>query len=106
MSVVGFEYLIVRTSLTTCRGQETPGEDPHVVQQYTRNMVSGMQGSDPETYKIIATCKHYAAYDMESFQGTTRYEFNAEVTTQELTEYYLQPFMECVRAKVGSFMCS
>lgn len=71
-------------------------------------MVSGLQGgTQPDTYKIIATCKHYAAYDMEFWQGNNRYGFNAIVGTQDMTEYYLQPFQECARdTKVASIMCS
>lgn len=90
------------------RGQETPGEDTYVVKQYIKNMVAGLQGgTQPDTYKIIATCKHYAAYYMEFWQGNNRYGFNAVVGTQDMTEYYLQPFQECARdTKVGSIMCS
>ena len=36
-----------------------------------------------------------------------RYGFNAVVTQQDLSEYYLPPFQTCVRdAKVASVMCS
>ena len=90
------------------RGQDTPGEDTFVVKRYMRNMVTGLQGgSQPDTYKIIATCKHYAAYDMEFWQGNNRYGFDAIVNTQDMTKYYLQPFQECGRdTKVGSIMCA
>jgi beta-D-xylosidase 4 len=56
---------------------------------------------------VIATCKHYAAYDLERWQGITRHRFNAIVSLQDLSEYYLPPFRQCARdSKVGSFMCS
>ena len=56
---------------------------------------------------MIATCKHYAAYDLERWQGVKRYRFNAVVSSQDLSEYYLPPFQQCARdSKVGSFMCS
>jgi beta-D-xylosidase 4 len=56
---------------------------------------------------VVATCKHYAAYDLERWQGTTRHRFNAVVSLQDLSEYYLPPFQQCARdSKVGSFMCS
>lgn len=56
---------------------------------------------------MIATCKHFAAYDMERWQGITRHRFNAVVSLQDLSEYYLPPFQQCARdSKVGSFMCS
>ncbi|KAF7376335.1 Glycoside hydrolase family 3 protein [Mycena sanguinolenta] len=91
------------------RGQETPGEDSFHTAQYVYNLIQGLQGGiDPEPYiKIIAVCKHYAAYDMDDWGGIIQRQFNAIVTTQELSEYYLQPFQSCVRdAKVNGVMCS
>ncbi|KAJ6594119.1 glycoside hydrolase family 3 protein [Mycena capillaripes] len=91
------------------RGQETPGEDPLHTAQYVYHLVDGFQGGiDPEPYiKVIADCKHFAAYDMDDWGGIIQRQFNAIVTTQELSEYYLQPFQSCVRdAKVMSVMCS
>ncbi|KAJ7484280.1 glycoside hydrolase family 3 protein [Mycena latifolia] len=91
------------------RGQETPGEDPFHTSQYVLNLIDGLQGGiDPQPYvKVMADCKHFAAYDMESSNGISRHSFNAIVTQQELSEYYLPPFQSCVRdAKVMSVMCS
>ncbi|KAJ7702980.1 glycoside hydrolase family 3 protein [Mycena rosella] len=91
------------------RGQETPGEDSFHTARYVYNVVDGMQGGiDPEPYvKVMADCKHFAAYDMDDWDGIIQRQFNAIVTTQELSEYYLQPFQSCVRdAKVMSVMCS
>jgi len=57
--------------------------------------------------KVIATCKHFAAYDFEETQQVTRAGFNAIVSTQELSEYYLPPFKNlCCRDASGAFMCS
>lgn len=86
------------------RGPETPGEDPVRMQNYAYNLVRGLQGGiDPEEKQIIATCKHYAVYDVE--QGREEYDYSP--TTQELFEYYLAPFKTCARdAKVGAVMCS
>jgi beta-D-xylosidase 4 len=65
-----------------------------------------MQGTGP-THRVVATCKHYAAYDLENSGSTTRFNFNAKVSTQDLAEYYLPPFRQCARdSKVGSIMCS
>jgi beta-D-xylosidase 4 len=90
------------------RGQETPGEDPFHIQNYVYNLIDGLQnGIGPENPKIVATCKHFAAYDLENWEGNERYGFNAVVTTQDLSEYYLPPFKTCARdAKVNSLMCS
>lgn len=90
------------------RGQETPGEDPFHTSQYVFNLIQGLQGGiDPPNFKVAADCKHYAAYDLENWNGNNRMSFNAIVTPQDLSEYYLPPFQSCVRdAKVASVMCS
>lgn len=88
------------------RGSETPGEDPFRIKGYVKALIDGLQGTG-NTTKVIATCKHYAAYDLERWHGITRYEFDAVVTMQDLAEYYLPPFQQCARdSKVKSIMCS
>lgn len=90
------------------RRVETPGEDPFHVASYALAFTSGMEGpTDSPFKKIIATCKHAAAYDVDSWEGIDRYHFDANVSIQELAEYYMPPFEACARdAKVGSLMCS
>ncbi|KAG6908148.1 hypothetical protein DXG01_005909 [Tephrocybe rancida] len=91
------------------RGQETPGEDPYHISQYVLNHIDGLQGGiDSQPYfKIIADCKHYAAYDIENWEGHDRTSFDAQVTLQDLSEYCHPPFQSCVRdTKVASVMCS
>ncbi|OAX36323.1 glycoside hydrolase family 3 protein [Rhizopogon vinicolor AM-OR11-026] len=91
------------------RGQETPGEDPHHLAQYVYNLVVGLQGGlDPKPYyQVVSTCKHFAGYDLEDWEGNVRYGFNALITSQDLAEYYLSSFQSCYRdAKVGAAMCS
>ncbi|EAQ87168.1 hypothetical protein CHGG_03787 [Chaetomium globosum CBS 148.51] len=73
------------------RGSETPGEDILRVKRYAASMVRGLEGPGPER-RIVATCKHYAANDFEDWKGATRHNFNAEVSAQDLAEYYLSPF--------------
>lgn len=86
------------------RGMETPGEDPYHISQYVYNLVTGLQGGvDPSVPQIIATCKHYAVYDVED--GRDSNDLNP--TLQDLTDYFLAPFKTCARdAKVGAIMCS
>ena len=56
---------------------------------------------------MIATCKHYAANDFDNTTDVTRYGFDAKISTQDLSEYYLPPFKTCaVEQDVGAFMCS
>lgn len=85
------------------RGQETPGEDAFHAQQYTKQFIPGLQGPDKRNKQVIATCKHFAAYDLE----TGRYGNNYNPTPQDLADYYLAPFKTCVRdVDVGSVMCA
>ena len=90
------------------RGQETPGEDPFLTLQYVYALINGVQRGDDERYlKIAADCKHYAAYDLENWNGVNRFTFDAIVSDQDLLETYLPPFETCIRdAKVASIMCS
>ncbi|KAK7536545.1 glycoside hydrolase superfamily [Phyllosticta citricarpa] len=90
------------------RGQETPGEDPFHIASYVRALLNGLQGGvHPKYKKIIATCKHYLGYDIESWNGNWRYQFDAQVSAQDLSDYYSPPFASCARdANAGSFMCT
>ncbi|KAK0386815.1 hypothetical protein NLU13_6651 [Sarocladium strictum] len=90
------------------RGHETPGEDPFHIKSYVKSLLQGLQGGvNPQTLKIIATCKHFTAYDIEDWHGNERYGFDAIINSQDLAEYYMQPFQQCARdSKAGSFMCS
>lgn len=73
---------------------------------YTAAIVAGLEGNKA-IRKVIATCKHFAAYDLERWKDVVRYRFNAIVSLQDLTEYYLPPFQQCARdSKAGSIMCS
>ncbi|KAK8008826.1 hypothetical protein PG991_011377 [Apiospora marii] len=95
------------------RGQEVPSEDAYFASQYINELIPGLQGGGPSRdadnpyYKLVATCKHYAGYDIENWQGNQRYGFNAIITRQDLQDYYLAPFRACARdADAQSFMCS
>ncbi|KAF8452797.1 glycoside hydrolase family 3 protein [Boletus edulis BED1] len=91
------------------RGQETPGEDTLHLSNYMYNLVVGLQGGlDPSPYyQVVATCKHFAGYDLENWEENLCFKFNAVIATQDLSEYYLPPFQTCLRdAKAGAAMCS
>lgn len=89
------------------RGQETPGEDPYHLSSYVQALIRGLQGDPSDKYKrVVATCKHFVGYDIEDWAGNYRYQFDAQVSQQDLVEYYLPSFESCVRSNVGSFMCS
>ncbi|KAM0510863.1 hypothetical protein ACHAPE_010451 [Trichoderma viride] len=86
------------------RGMETPGEDAFRIQGYVLALISGLQGGiNPDFFRIIATCKHFAAYDIEN----NRMSNDLNPTQQDMADYYLPMFETCVRdAKVGSVMCA
>ncbi|KAK5019201.1 hypothetical protein LTR60_001198 [Cryomyces antarcticus] len=90
------------------RGQETPGEDPYHLSSYVHALIDGLQGGyDPKYKRVVATCKHFAGYDMETWNGNFRYQWDAHISSQDLVEYYLPPFQSCARdSNVGAFMCS
>ena len=74
---------------------------------YVHALILGLQGGeDPEIRKVTATCKHFAGYDIESWNGNLRYQNDVQISQQDLVEYYLVPFQACVQANVGAFMCS
>ncbi|KAI3342453.1 glycoside hydrolase superfamily [Ustulina deusta] len=59
------------------RGMETPGEDPLRVKNYVKYFVLGLEGP-PASYpkKTIATCKHFAGYDLENGNSSNRHSFS------------------------------
>ncbi|KAL4891592.1 putative exo-1,4-beta-xylosidase xlnD [Aspergillus ambiguus] len=91
------------------RGQETPGEDAYYLSSaYAYEYITGIQGGvDPEHLKLVATAKHYAGYDIENWDGHSRLGNDMQITQQDLSEYYMPPFVAATRdAKVHSVMCS
>lgn len=90
------------------RGQETPGEDPAVAARYAAAYVRGLQQPyDGNRLKLAACCKHFTAYDLDSWGGTDRFHFNAVVSPQDLEDTFNVPFRACVaRGRAASVMCS
>ncbi|KAJ6847379.1 putative beta-D-xylosidase 7 [Iris pallida] len=96
------------------RGQETPGEDPATSSKYAVSYVRGLQGdsfagggSSGGGLKVSACCKHFTAYDMDNWNGNTRYKFDARVSQQDLEDTYQPPFKSCVtEARASGVMCS
>jgi beta-glucosidase-like glycosyl hydrolase len=89
------------------RGQETPSEDPTLCATYAREFSMGLQGNDTRYLKSVATLKHLAGYDLEGFNGTDRFSFNAVISPGDLADYYLAPFQEGVQSgRAAGIMCS
>ena len=62
------------------RGQETYGEDPFLTGRMGVAFVTGMQGDDPQYYRVIATPKHFAVH---SGPESTRHTANVEVSKHD-----------------------
>ena len=68
------------------RGQETPGEDPFMTGRYAMLYVRGLQwdsfegGQTPQHLQASACCRHFTAYNLDRWNGVTRYRFNALVS--------------------------
>ena len=75
------------------RGQETYGEDPYLTSRIGVAFVRGLQGDDPEYFKVIATPKHFAVH---SGPESLRHRFDARTRTRDLYETYLPAFESCI----------
>ena len=103
---------------STVANRPTSPRDPHLTSRYAVNFVKGLQEGeeDPKHLKIIATCKHYFAYDVDAGDASygthkedtyDRHHFNAVVSKADLADYYLPAWEACAtEAKAGSIMCS
>lgn len=75
------------------RGQETYGEDPYLTSQIGISFIKGLQGNDPNYFKVIATPKHFAVH---SGPEPDRHHFNAVVNPRILWDTYLPAFEACI----------
>ncbi|GLT93833.1 hypothetical protein SLE2022_116070 [Rubroshorea leprosula] len=97
------------------RGQETPGEDPLLTGKYAISYVRGIQGDSFEGGKLgvadhlqaSACCKHFTAYDLDSWKGIGRFVFDARVSLQDLADTYQPPFESCIKeGRASGIMCA
>jgi beta-glucosidase len=86
------------------RGQETYGEDPFLTASMGLAFVKAMQGSDPHYFQTIATSKHFAVH---SGPESTRHQFDARPTEEDLNNTYLYAFKATLEpGGADSVMCS
>jgi beta-glucosidase len=86
------------------RGQETYGEDPYLTSRMGVAFIKGLQGDDPNYFKVIATPKHYAVH---SGPEPIRHEFDAIVDNRDLYETYLPAFEASIKeGGAFSIMCA
>jgi beta-glucosidase len=86
------------------RGQETYGEDPFLTARLAVAFVTGMQGTDPNYYRVIATPKHFAVH---SGPEPTRHFADIDVSRHDEEDTYLPAFRAAVvEGHAGSVMCA
>ena len=86
------------------RGQETFGEDPFLTARMGVAFITGMQGDDPNYYRVISTPKHYAVH---SGPEPTRHTVDVKVSKHDELDTYLPAFRATViEGKAGSIMCA
>jgi beta-glucosidase len=86
------------------RGQETYGEDPFLTAHMAVAFVTGMQGDDPNHYRVIATPKHFAVH---SGPEPTRHFADVDVSRHDQVDTYEPAFRAAiVDARAGSIMCA
>ena len=95
------------------RGQETFGEDPHLMGELVVAWVTGAQNnsrgkSTDANGKLLSglCCKHFAAYDIENVPSE-RTVFDAQVDARSMWETYMPAFEQCItEARATHVMCS
>jgi beta-glucosidase len=86
------------------RGQETYGEDPYLTGRMAVAFVTGMQGTDPNFFRVVSTPKHFAVH---SGPESTRHQANVDVSAHDLEDTYLPAFRAAVtEANPQSVMCA
>ncbi|MGB7546833.1 MAG: glycoside hydrolase family 3 C-terminal domain-containing protein [Terracidiphilus sp.] len=86
------------------RGQETYGEDPFLTGTLGVAFVGGVQGSDLDHLRAVATSKHFAVHNGPE---PLRHGFNVDVSPRDLEETYLPAFRATVtEGHVQSVMCA
>ena len=86
------------------RGQETYGEDPFLSGRMAVAFVTGMQGDDPNYYRVISTPKHFAVH---SGPEPTRHFTDVDVSKHDQEDTYFPAFRAAVvEGHAGSLMCA
>ncbi len=86
------------------RGQETYGEDPFLTAHMAVAYVTGMQGDNPDFYRVISTPKHF---DVHSGPEPTRHFADVDVSRHDEVDTYEPAFRAAiVDGHAGSIMCS
>src|SRR5258708_5024357 len=86
------------------RGQETYGEDPFLTGRMGVAFVTGMQGDDPNYFRVISTPKHFAVH---SGPEPSRHSIDVPASKHDMEHTYFPSFRApVVDGKAGSVMCA
>ncbi|MEN2785987.1 glycoside hydrolase family 3 C-terminal domain-containing protein [Sphingomonas qilianensis] len=86
------------------RGQETYGEDPYLTARLGVAFVRGLQGTDADYFRTIATPKHFAVH---SGPEASRHRDDIRPSAHDLADTYLPAFRATVmEAGAQSVMCA
>jgi beta-glucosidase len=86
------------------RGQETYGEDPFLTARMGVAFVTGLQGTDPKYFRVIATPKHFAVH---SGPEPSRHSIDVHVSKHDMEDTYLPAFRAALtEGHAESVMCA
>lgn len=86
------------------RGMETYGEDPLLTSRMGVAFIKGLQGDDPNHFKLIATPKHYVVHSGPEYN---RHSFDAVADMYDFYMTYLPAFDRAIKeANAQSVMCA
>ena len=86
------------------RGQETYGEDPFLTASTGVAFIQGLQGNDPNYFKVVATPKHFAVH---SGPEPSRHGFDVDPSPFDLEDTYLPAFRAAItQGHADSIMCA
>jgi len=86
------------------RGMETYGEDPYLTGELGVQFIKGLQGNDPNYFKLIATAKHFVVHSGPEFD---RHRFNVSPSPYDMINTYAPHFEKVIKeAGVYSIMCA
>ena len=89
------------------RNVESPGEDPYTAGQYGAAYTDGLQnGDDKSVRQATVTLKHWVAYSVESYHGTTRHNYDANVSAYDLAATYFPGWEHVIKSGAKGVMCS
>jgi beta-glucosidase-like glycosyl hydrolase len=89
------------------RNVESPGEDPLLNGLYGSAYLEGLQGDDEKTVQAVVTLKHWFAYNLENYHGTTRHNFDAQVSAYDLQNTYWPAWRKAIQENGAlGIMCS